>query len=152
MNIIHRDLHTRNVLINGDMPYICDFGCSIFSDLSYEKPDKVYGVRLYMAPEVINDKKSSKEADIFGLGRIIFEVITGRLPFHERKNDFFLQFELARGIKPEIPKDVSRSLKDLMNKCWEIDPENRPNAEYICDALKEEFNTESNSNVELGSM
>jgi serine/threonine protein kinase len=75
-NILHRDLHPENILIDQHMiPKIGDFGMAIRSPDDISIDDHYYGIVLYMAPEYINHNQFTAASDIYALGTIYFEMV-----------------------------------------------------------------------------
>ncbi|RGB25650.1 kinase-like domain-containing protein, partial [Rhizophagus diaphanus] len=89
--IVHRDLHIRNILFNNPSiksnikTYISDMGlCGEIGNLD---KTKIYGIIPYVAPEVLRGKLYTKVADIYSFGMIMYFVATGRQPFDDRAHD-----------------------------------------------------------------
>lgn len=84
--VIHRDLKPANVLVNADgNPKILDFGiASLQSDsdehLTITRDGQILGTPAYMAPEQIRGEETDTRADVYALGVILFELLTGQLP------------------------------------------------------------------------
>ncbi|POG59121.1 kinase-like domain-containing protein [Rhizophagus irregularis DAOM 181602=DAOM 197198] len=88
----------------------------------------------YVAPEVLRDKPYTQAADVYSFGMVMYFIITGRQPFENRAHDHQLVLSICNGIRPEIleiPELKSNWYIDLMKKCWDQNPENRPNVESI---------------------
>ena len=87
--IIHRDLKPANVLINDDgLLKIVDFGVAAAQqegDTQLTKTGYVIGSPKYMAPEQILGKKVDERADIYSLGVILYEMLTGEPPYTPRR-------------------------------------------------------------------
>ncbi|POG59980.1 kinase-like domain-containing protein [Rhizophagus irregularis DAOM 181602=DAOM 197198] len=89
---------------------------------------KIYGVMPYVAPEVLRKKLYTQESDIYSFGMIMYFVATGRQPFYDRAHDHQLALDICKGVRPEICEpEAPRCYIDLMNKCWDLNPNNRPN-------------------------
>ncbi|OGF63128.1 MAG: hypothetical protein A2Y62_07490 [Candidatus Fischerbacteria bacterium RBG_13_37_8] len=80
--VIHRDIKPANILITQELQAkILDFGIALFANIRTTKEGKVIGTPYYMAPEQILGKKIDHRVDIFSLAVIVYEAITGKIPF-----------------------------------------------------------------------
>src|SRR5438067_688872 len=68
---------------------------------------------------------------------IMWEHTTGKKPFHDRPHDQYLMMDILKGERPQITDDTPEFYDELMKKCWDHNPENRPTAEEIEDCLWE---------------
>lgn len=121
--IIHRDIKPENILLDSnDSVKLCDFGWSNFFN---EKSQRLTycGTPEYLAPEMIKQKGHSKSLDIWNLGILFFELLTGRPPF-EGKNQQEL-FQNILNFKIRWPKGFSGVAKDLVSKLLKSDPDQR---------------------------
>ena len=134
--IIHRDFHSGNILYENEYDIvISDLGISK-SSISNEKDNEIYGVIPYVAPEIFQGQKYTKASDIYSFGMIMYFVATGRQPFADRAHDQDLALSICNGIRPEITeKEAPKCYIDLMKKCWDPNPDNRPNAREIGDEI-----------------
>src|SRR5438309_4046363 len=96
----------------------------------------IYGVMPYVAPEVLRGKPYTQAADIYSFGMVMYFVATERQPFADRAHDQDLALSICNGIRPEITKkDAPKCYIDLMKRCWDPNPDNRPNAREIQDEI-----------------
>ena len=127
--IVHRDIKPANVMVSrqGGVK-LMDFG--IAHDRSFEDLTEAgtgIGTPAYMSPEQILGDKLDARSDIFSLGVVLYQMITGRKPFvedEERSVMHKIRIEKhvpARKINPEIPRELDR----IINKCLEKQPRNR---------------------------
>src|SRR6266540_4183933 len=87
-NIIHRDFHSGNILYENEIDIaISDLGISKSSTKSIDNDNEVYGVISYMALEILRRKEYTIASDIYSFGMIMWELITGRMPFWDQNND-----------------------------------------------------------------
>src|SRR5947199_29968 len=135
---IHHDLHSGNIFSYSIWnSTIGDLGlCQQVVDKK-DNPNKIYGVIPYLAPEVLLKKPYTKESDIYSFGMIMWEHTTGKKPFHDRSHNHFLITDILKGERPQITDDTLEFYAELMKKCWDHNPENRPTAREILDCLRE---------------
>ena len=93
-----------------------------------DNPNKIFGVIPYLAPEVLSRKPYTKESDIYSFGMIMWEHTTGKKPFHDRSHNHLLISDILNGERPQITDDTPEFYADLMKRCWDHNPENRPTA------------------------
>ncbi|GES73683.1 kinase-like domain-containing protein [Rhizophagus clarus] len=137
--LIHKDLHLGNVLCsNWTSAYISDFGFSKPADENslHTNTINTYGVLPYMAPEILRGKEYTQESDVYSLGIVINEIISEIPPFYNRSHDYYLAIDICRGLRPNIKKDLPDELKELIQKCWDADPNNRPTSEVVFNTIK----------------
>ena len=130
--ILHRDLKPGNILIDSaGEPYVTDFGLAklVQSDSSLTLSGEVLGTPAYMAPEQAagKAKQMTTAADIYSLGAILYELLTGRTPFRGETPVETLHALLH--TEPEAPRSlnrvVPRDLETICLKCLEKEPARR---------------------------
>ncbi|GBB91161.1 hypothetical protein RclHR1_01830020 [Rhizophagus clarus] len=139
--MIHRNFHIGNILVMED-EYKFNRYKIVISDIGlYRKIDdtdetNIYGVMPYVAPEVLKGNPYTKAADIYSLSMIMYFIATGRQPFADCAHDEVLALNIYNGIRPEIEDLFApKWYIDLMKKCWDSNPDNRPNSTEIKDLL-----------------
>ena len=114
-NVIHRDLKPGNILVDFDNePHIVDFGLAVLDSQASGQPNRLVGSPAYMAPEQIEmDRMADARADLFSLGVILYELLTGVRPHSgERILGKILE------ERPRSPRDLNRKVpKDLDSIC-----------------------------------
>jgi serine/threonine protein kinase len=134
---MHRDFHSGNILfdpkgkrtLNDDWK-IGDLGLSQAVN-SESSNNEVYGVIPYIAPEIFRGSIFSKEADIYSLGMIMWELTTGCKPFDNVEHDHHLIYKILDGERPKITEDTPECYANLMKSCWDTDPKKRPSIKDI---------------------
>ena len=134
--LIHKDLHMGNILhsfLNSDQSHTCisDFGfCRPANENSSKS--KIYGIMPYMAPEILRHGPYTKESDIYSLGIIINEIASMIPPFGGEPFDHCLIFGICHGgRRPTISEKTPEFLKELIKKCWDANPKDRPDIHEI---------------------
>jgi serine/threonine protein kinase len=97
----------------------------------------IYGVMPYIAPEVLKGRLYTQAADVYSFGMIMYVVATGKQPFVNRAHDNILVLDICNGVKPEINDQIApKCYINLMKKCWDSNPENRPNSVEIKESIE----------------
>ncbi|GES89974.1 kinase-like domain-containing protein [Rhizophagus clarus] len=140
VNIIHRDFHSGNIFFGKkygvDEAFIGDLGISkSATESTNDTNNENYGIIPYMAPEIFKGQKYTKASDIYSLGMIMWELMTGRRPFWDRNHDIELIIEICDGLRPPIVTNAPKGYIELMKECWHEDPNKRPVAIDIYDRI-----------------
>ncbi|CAH1265863.1 BRAF [Branchiostoma lanceolatum] len=135
-HIIHRDMKSNNIFLTEDMTVkIGDFGLATVKSRwsgshNFEQPT---GSILWMAPEVIrmqDPNPYSFQSDVYGFGVVLFELVTGQLPYAQIKHRDQIIFMVGRGyLKPDPNKcrsDTPKAFKRLMGECIKLNRDERP--------------------------
>src|SRR6266511_1509218 len=149
-NYIHHDLHSGNIFsYHYQVSEIGDLGlCQQVMDKK-DNTNEIFGIIPYMAPEVLSKKPYTKESDIYSFGMIMWEHTTGKKPFHDRPHNHHLISDILKGERPQITDDTPEFYAELMKKCQDHNPENRPTAREIFDCFWEYDNNITKVNKEV---
>ena len=122
--IIHRDIKPENVLFNSEMKAkLTDFGWSNYLNKSNMKRMTMCGTPIYLAPELVNNFGHDHRVDIWCIGVLMFELLTGQPPW--MGNDVqTLKFNIAR-MKIRWQKNMDLDAVDLLKKTLRYNPEER---------------------------
>ena len=149
--ILHRDLKPSNILIDADdEPHITDFGLAkrLGGDSGQTRTGVVLGTPSYMAPEQAAGKihELGPACDVYGLGAVLYECLTGRPPFRsETPLDTLMQVMERDPVPPRLlnPK-ADHDLETICLKCLEKDPRRRyASAEALAEDLQRYLNGET---------
>jgi serine/threonine protein kinase len=128
--VIHRDIKSENILLTEkDQVKIADCGLAarfIHSE-GLEETLGFGGTTAYMSPEQAQGKPLDQRSDIFSVGVVLYEMITGRLPFYAKQREAMLYLIMNADPEPleTIRNDVPQALASIVNKALEKDPVRR---------------------------
>jgi len=132
--IVHRDLALRNILVttsgSENLKYIvkvADFGLSreLTSDKQYYASKNSNMPVKWTAPEALTMQKFSHQSDVWSFGICLYELFTrGKTPYFNLNNADAAE-KVVSGYRLEQPKDCPDEIYNMMQKCWEAEPEKR---------------------------
>jgi serine/threonine-protein kinase len=155
--IVHRDIKPENLFVIGDgcnrTVKVLDFGISLVGDAaaSLTKTGMVMGTPAYMPPEQARGRRVDHRADIYAVGAILYETLTGKPPFERTDPISTLGAVLTRApaaptsLAPEIPAGLERVVQKAMEKL----PERRYASMLELDAALAEFDARLSRSVPL---
>ena len=126
--IVHRDIKPGNILLdNSRKPFICDFGVARVDTSTLTQSGTAVGTPSYMSPEQVMGKKVDKRSDIFSLGCIMYEFLTGRRPF-EAESITTVIYKIINEEPPslsEVKKGLPGGFEKIIGKALAKDPNDR---------------------------
>jgi len=148
--LVHRDLKSLNLLLDSVFTIkVCDFGLSRYTqgdqydDASLQR---LRGTYAYTAPEMYHSKNYTSKSDVYSIGVVMWELVVRLIKnkhskpyseFQDIKHDYQIIFQVAvNQRRPTIPTECPTKLKQLIEKCWAQDPEERPTAAELIQILK----------------
>ena len=130
-NVIHRDLKPENILVNPDgQPVIMDFGLALTKGshrVTYSNLSATMGTPDYMAPEQIDGQRGDARTDIYALGTVLFEMLSGRVPF-TGDSQLAIMAQHVQGTAPRLDKlqpGVSPQIAAVVATCLRKNPDQR---------------------------
>ncbi|HSS42280.1 MAG TPA: protein kinase [Solirubrobacterales bacterium] len=106
VGIVHRDVKPHNILVEGNRAYLSDFGLAKALDESATGSASVVGTAQYMSPEQWRGDSIGPAADVYSLGCVLYEALTGIPPFRRGEED----------TEPELPQGVDEAIRHAVAK------------------------------------
>jgi len=127
--IVHRDIKCENIMINSkNQIKVMDFGLAkLKGSLKLTKTSSTVGTLAYMAPEQIQGGEIDARSDIFSFGVVLFEMLTGKLPFrgeHDAAVMYSILNEEPEPLTKYLP-EAGSELLHILNRALEKDPRDR---------------------------
>jgi serine/threonine protein kinase/tetratricopeptide (TPR) repeat protein len=138
--VLHRDIKPGNILIDArGEPQLTDFGLARLLQAPADMTSQLSGTPSYMAPEQVANETSTHATDVYGLGTVLYQLLTGRAPFVGDSS-----FETIRAVcdsEPPRPRAINRKvdgeLETICLKCLEKSPQRRyESAEALAEDLE----------------
>ncbi|MGA2713388.1 MAG: serine/threonine-protein kinase [Bryobacteraceae bacterium] len=129
--VVHRDMKPENIMVDAeDRIKLIDFGIAANEGsrrLTFAKLSNVMGTPDYISPEQVKGKRGNARSDIYAMGVMLYEMLTGKVPF-TGNNAFLIMNErlLNNPVPPrEIDPSISPALQEIIYRALERDPKNR---------------------------
>jgi serine/threonine protein kinase/tetratricopeptide (TPR) repeat protein len=127
--VVHRDIKPSNILVDGhDRARIVDFGLASFKDSEgLTAPHSLLGTLGYISPEQVRGEEVRPQSDLFALGVVLYELLTGSSPFPKTSEAAFLHAVVMEDPKPlsELREDVPEGLRTAIETALAKDPASR---------------------------
>lgn len=145
LGIVHRDVRPANLLYDRDTDRVLltDFGLvavletGLAAESRLTRPGEILGTPAYASPEQLQGQPVTDRADVYSLGIVAFELLAGRSPYDARTP---LEMTMAHARQApkrlsELRGDIDPALDDLVHRCLNKRPEQRPFAAEVSEAL-----------------
>jgi serine/threonine-protein kinase len=126
--IVHRDVKPRNVLVDpGGAALLTDFGIAASTHGTAAEPEAVYGTALYVSPEQAQGRRVDGRADVYSLGAMLYELLTGQPPFRGQTPEDTARQHLQATVRPprRLRPGLSAATERAVLRALEKDPARR---------------------------
>ena len=129
LGIVHRDVKSDNIMVNAEGRIkIMDFGIArMREEMGLTAPGRTTGTLQYMAPELLSGAEPDPRADIFSFGVVLYELLTGELPFRAH-HEAALVYTVCNEPHPPVSQhrsDIPEALLAVLDRCLEKNPDRR---------------------------
>ncbi|RGB36605.1 kinase-like domain-containing protein [Rhizophagus diaphanus] len=140
--IVYRNLHSNNILVNKNTIKLADFGLSErIEELSNAQSKLLFGMVTYIDPQIFNRRRDSnnqlqiytlsKKSDIYSIGILLWEISSGRPPFSNEPYDVGLVMEILQGLREKPILNTPKDYIKIYTDCWNNEPNNRPTINQV---------------------
>ncbi|XWS53947.1 hypothetical protein CRYUN_Cryun10bG0044400 [Craigia yunnanensis] len=135
--IVHRDVKTENMLLDAHRNLkIADFGVARVEAQNPRDMTGETGTLGYMAPEVLDGKPYNRRCDVYSFGICLWEIYCCDMPYPDLSFADVSSAVVRQNLRPEIPRCCPSSLANIMRKCWDANPEKRPEMDEVVRMLE----------------
>ncbi|KAJ4980868.1 hypothetical protein NE237_031705 [Protea cynaroides] len=135
--IIHRDLKPENILLDDDSHLkVADFGIAC-EEAYCDSLVEDQGTFRWMAPELIRHKAYGRKVDVYSFGLILWEMLAGTIPYEDMIPVQVAYAVVNKNLRPVIPPNCPPALRALIEQCWALQPEKRPEYWQIVKVLEQ---------------
>ncbi|XP_019155067.1 PREDICTED: serine/threonine-protein kinase HT1-like [Ipomoea nil] len=135
--IVHRDVKAENMLLDTDRTLkIADFGVARVEAQNPKDMTGETGTLGYMAPEVLDGKPYNRKCDVYSFGICLWETYCCDLPYPDLSFAEVSSAVVRQNLRPEVPRCCPSSLASIMKKCWDANPQKRPEMDEVVSLLE----------------
>ncbi|KAJ6751670.1 hypothetical protein OIU85_002130 [Salix viminalis] len=130
--IVHRDVKTENMLLDKTRTVkLADFGVARLEASNPNDMTGETGTLGYMAPEVLNGSPYNRKCDVYSFGICLWEIYCCDMPYPDLSFSEVTSAVVRQNLRPEIPRCCPSSLANVMKRCWDANPDRRPEMEVV---------------------
>ncbi|KAE8021550.1 hypothetical protein FH972_007431 [Carpinus fangiana] len=135
--IVHRDVKTENMLLDKTRTVkIADFGVARVEASNPNDMTGETGTLGYMAPEVLNGNPYNRKCDVYSFGICLWEIYCCDMPYPDLSFSEVTSAVVRQNLRPEIPRCCPSSLANVMKRCWDANPDKRPEMDEVVAMLE----------------
>ncbi|CAH1434835.1 unnamed protein product [Lactuca virosa] len=135
--IVHRDVKTENMLLDKTRTLkIADFGVARVEASNPNDMTGETGTLGYMAPEVLNGSAYNRKCDVYSFGICLWEIYCCDMPYPDLSFSEVTSAVVRQNLRPEIPRCCPNSLATVMKRCWDANPDRRPEMDEVVAMLE----------------
>ncbi|PVH38327.1 hypothetical protein PAHAL_5G230600 [Panicum hallii] len=135
--IVHRDVKTENMLLDKTRTVkIADFGVARVEASNPSDMTGETGTLGYMAPEVLNGHAYNRKCDVYSFGICLWEIYCCDMPYPDLSFSEVTSAVVRQNLRPEIPRCCPSSLANVMKRCWDANPDKRPEMAEVVSMLE----------------
>ncbi|XP_022928111.1 serine/threonine-protein kinase HT1 [Cucurbita moschata] len=135
--IVHRDVKTENMLLDKTRTVkIADFGVARVEASNPNDMTGETGTLGYMAPEVLNGNPYNRKCDVYSFGICLWEIYCCDMPYPDLSFSEVTSAVVRQNLRPEIPRCCPSSLANVMKRCWDANPDKRPEMDEVVTMLE----------------
>jgi len=129
--VVHRDLKPENIMVGeGDAVKLIDFGIAMKEDarrLTFAGPSPLLGTPDYISPEQVKGQRGDQRSDIYSLGVMFYEMLTGQVPFSGPNPLVVMNERVLNDPKParKLNAEISPELQEILNRALDREPRRR---------------------------
>uniref|UniRef100_A0A7N0SYD4 non-specific serine/threonine protein kinase n=1 Tax=Kalanchoe fedtschenkoi TaxID=63787 RepID=A0A7N0SYD4_KALFE len=135
--IVHRDVKTENMLLDARTNLkIADFGVARVEAQNPKDMTGETGTLGYMAPEVLDGKPYNRKCDVYSFGICLWEIYCCDMPYADLTFVEVSSAVVRQNLRPDIPRCCPNAFASIMKKCWDGNPDKRPEMDEVVRLLE----------------